>query len=264
MSTLEKAQLALSQMEHSGELESPLATIDVRAKLLVTLCYLVAVLSFPLTDTSGIILFAIYPVVASAMSATPYSLIFKRSLVVLPLVACIGAFNPLMHRQAAMMVGDVVVSRGWLEFVSLTLRGLLSVQGVLVMICSTNFYDVCRSLTRMGMPALFATQLLFVYRYLFVLVDEAVSMDRARRSRSYGRRHYSLRMYGTFVGQLLLRTVERSKRIYDAMLARGFDGSLPRTGGYRRWNTRDTLFTLCWVALFVTGRVLDTGAIFHF
>lgn len=264
MNGLEKAQIALAQLERAAEQESPLRGVDGRAKLVVTLLYLVAVLSFPLHATSGIILFALYPVVASSMSATPYSLILRRSLLVLPLVAVIGVFNPLMHRQVAFTVGGVAISEGWLEFASITLRGLLSVQGVLVMVYSTNFFHLCRSLTRMGIPSVFATQLMFVYRYLFVLIDEAVSMDRARRSRSYGRKHYSMSMYGVFVGQLLLRTVERSRRIYDAMLARGFNGSIPRMGGYTPWTAHDTVFTLVWGALFALGRMTDTGALFHF
>lgn len=256
MSKLEQARLSLASIERAALADSPLAGIDPRAKLVVTLLYLVAVLSFPLHATAGLILFALYPIVASTMSATPFESIFRKSLLVLPLVVFIGIFNPWMHRQPAFHVGSVAVSEGWLEFASIVIRGLLSVQAVLVMICSTDFYKLCHALTRMGIPAVFASQLMFVYRYLFVLIDEAVSMDRARRARSYGRRHYSFRMYGIFVGQLLLRTVERSRRIYNAMLSRGFDGSIPATGGHTPWTRRDTLFTLIWGILFIAGRLM--------
>ena len=262
MSKIEKAQLSLALIERASREESVLGNIDPRAKLLVILLYLVAVLSFPLHSVAPLIVFAIYPIVASAMSGTPFETIFRKSLYVLPFIAFIGIFNPLMHREAALVVGGVVVSEGWLEFISILLRGLLTVQGVLVLIYSTDFYRLCHALTRMGIPAIFASQLMFVYRYLFVLIDEAVSMDRARRSRSYGRRHYSLRLYGIFVGQLLLRTVERSRRIYDAMLSRGFDCSLPATGGHSHWTRRDTLFLLIWALLFAAARLLNVAAVF--
>lgn len=264
MSRLEKAQLSLAAMERAAQEDSLLGSIDPRAKLVVTLLYLVAVLSFPLHATAGLIIFALYPIIASTMSGTSFERIFLKSLYVLPFVAFIGIFNPWMHKEAAFSVGHVVVSRGWLEFASIVLRGVLSVQGVLVMIYSTEFSRLCRAMTRMGVPAIFATQLMFVYRYLFVLIDEAVSMDRARRSRSYGRKHYSLKMYGIFVGQLLLRTVARSRRIYNAMLSRGFDGSIPATGYYTRWTVRDTVFTLVWASLFAAGRLLDIPSMFHF
>lgn len=256
MSKLEKAQLSLSSIERASQAASPLAMIDPRAKLLVTLMYLIVVLSFPLHATAGLILFALYPIVASTMSVTSFERIFRQSLLILPLVVFIGIFNPWVNREPAFTVGSVTVSQGWVEFASIVLRGLLSVQAVLVMIHSTDFYKLCRALTRMGIPSIFAAQLMFVYRYLFVLIDEAVSMDRARRARSYGRRHYSLRMYGIFVGQLLLRTVSRSKRIYNAMLSRGFDGSIPATGAHQRWSQRDTLFVAIWAVLFITGRLL--------
>lgn len=264
MSKIEKAQLSLALIEKASQEESALGNIDPRAKLLVTLLYLVAVLSFPLHSVAPLIVFAIYPIVASAMSGTPFETIFRKSLYVLPFIAFIGIFNPIAHRQTALFISGTAVSEGWLEFASILLRGLLTVQGVLVLIYSTDFYRLCRALTRMGIPAIFASQLMFVYRYLFVLIDEAVSMDRARRSRSYGRRHYSLRLYGIFVGQLLLRTVERSRRIYNAMLSRGFDGSIPATGAHTRWHTRDTLFLAIWAILFAAARLLNVAAIFNF
>lgn len=264
MTHLEKAQLSLSDMERSSAQDCLLNDVDARAKVLVTLLYLLAVLSFPLHSTAGIIVFAIYPIVAASMSATPYDVIFRRSMVVVPFIALIGVFNPIMHIQPAFRIGTWTVTDGWLEFFSILLRGVLSVQAVLVMISSTNFYALCRSLTRMGIPSFFASQLMFVYRYIFVLIDEAVTMDRARKSRSYGRKRYSLRMYGIFVGQLLLRTVARSRRIYDTMISRGFDGSIPAMGGYHRWHTRDTLWLLIWTALFAAGRLLNVAALFNF
>lgn len=262
-SRLEKAQTALAAMERAAESSSPLHDIDPRAKLVVTLLYLLTVLSFPLRSTASLIVFAIYPIVVSAMSATPYETVLRKSLVVVPFAALIGIFNPIADRTPAFTVAGVTVSCGWLEFASILIRGVLSVQGVLVMIHSTSFHRLCRSMTRMGLPAVFATQLMFLYRYLFVLVDEAVGMDCARKSRSYGRKSYPLRMYATFVGQLLVRTVARSRRIYNAMLARGFDGSIPCTGGYERWTARDTLFTAVWAILFAAGRFINIPALFN-
>lgn len=63
------------------------------------------------------------------------------------------------------------------------------------------------------MPAVFTTQLLFVYRYLFVLIEEAAAMQQARDARSFGRKSYPLKVWGTLVGQLLIRTFDRAERI---------------------------------------------------
>lgn len=66
-------------------------------------------------------------------------------------------------------------------------------------------------------------------------------MDRARKSRSYGRKSYGVKMWGTFVGQLLIRTVNRAQRIHSAMVSRGFTGEL-RSMVKMKWQMRDTVF----------------------
>lgn len=256
----------LTLLESYAAEECFLGGVDPRAKLVVTLVYIVAVLSFSLNSLTAILLFAVYPIIAASLSAVPYGKILLKSLYVLPFVAAIGVFNPIYHRQTAFFVGSVAVSVGWVEFASLTIRGLLSVQAVLLLIYSTGYYNVCRALGRLGVPAMFAGQLMFVYRYIFVLVQEAVSMDRARKSRSFGRRSYSLGQYATFVGQLLIRTVMRARRIYDAMVSRGYDGHLRPGYGCRdlRWRWADTAYVALWIALFAAGRFLDVDKLFNF
>ncbi len=79
-------------------------------------------------------------------------------------------------------------------------------------------------LEKLGMPDVLATQLLFLYRYIFVLGEETMRMSRARASRSFGKRGMGMRVYSQILGHLLLRTYARAQHVYQAMLARGFDG----------------------------------------
>ena len=153
-------------------------------------------------------------------------------------------------------VGALVVTAGWISFLSIVLRGLLSVQALLVLISSTGYYGLCRSMQRLGVPAVFTTQLLFVYRYLYVLIEEAAAMQQARDARSFGRKSYPLKVWGTLVGQLLIRTFDRAERISRAMLARGFTGRIPE-GVFEcpAWKIRDTLFLAVWCSAFVLLRL---------
>ena len=83
-------------------------------------------------------------------------------------------------------------------------------------------------------PAILTTIIAFLYRYLFVLTDEVFRLLRARESRSAavaGQRSgggvmWRARVAGNMAGQLFLRSYERSDRIYNAMLARGYTGHL--------------------------------------
>lgn len=261
MSKLEQALCELNRMERASVRSSSLHALDARAKLLVTLLFLVCVLSLPAADLAGVILYLVYPIISSAVAGIGYGTVFRRSLLVLPFVLFIGIFNPILDRQVAFSVGRVAVTTGWLSFLSIILRGLLSAQAVFILIYATGFHNLCRSMRRMGVPSLLTTQLLFVYRYLFVLLQEALSMRRAREARGFGRRGYPLRMWGLFIGQLLLRTIGRSERIHRAMLSRGFNGSVEGIS-YTRWTTRESVYAAAWACFFLLLRTYQPAGFF--
>ncbi len=247
----------LDAMERTAHLRSPLHGLDARAKLTATVVFLVAMLSLPLTRLSDLLLCFAYPLLTAAMGRLDYGRIFRRSLVVLPFVAFIGVFNLFYDREPAFRIGALVVTGGWVSFLSIVLRGLLSVQALLILVYSTGYYRLCRSMQRMGVPSVFTSQLLFVYRYLYVLIEESLALSRARDARSFGRRSYPLKVWGTMIGQLLIRTFDRAEHITQAMLARGFTGRIPATDGDRTaWTLRDTLFLAAWSAALIAVRLL--------
>lgn len=253
---LQHVLCALEAMERTARMQSPLHRTDARAKLLVTVVFLVTMLSVPLSRLPELLLFFVFPIFTCAMGGLRYGPIFRRSLVVLPFVAFIGVFNLFYDREPVFRVGALVVTAGWISFLSIILRGLLSVQALLVLIGSTGYYRLCRSLQQLGVPAVFTTQLLFVYRYLFVLIEEAAAMQQARDARSFGRKSYPLKVWGTLVGQLLIRTFDRAERISRAMLARGFTGRIPEGMSERpAWKMRDTLFLAAWCSALVLLRL---------
>lgn len=262
MSKLDKALYELNTIEQACGLSSPIHTLDPRAKLLVTLGYLISILSLPLSDLSSLILSGVYPVITCAMGGISYSTVFRRSLLVLPFVLFIGIFNPIFDRRIAFYIGNIGISTGWISFFSITLRGILSVQAVLVLILTTGFYNLCRGMQRLGIPALFTTQLLFVYRYIFVLLQESLNMQRAIAARSFGRKSYTLRLWGIFIGQLLIRTVNRSERIHRAMLARGFNGTV-KDCLRSVWKKKDSLYLVVWLILFIALRAFHPGLFFN-
>lgn len=263
MSKLDKALPTLHETETSARRGgSPLSRRDPRVKILVTFLYLLALLSLPLDNLGGIILFALYPLIGASLADIPYSRIFRASLYTLPFIAFIGIFNPIFDHKTMLVAGGVVISEGWVQFGSIIIRGLLCVQATVLLILSTGFIAVCRGLRMLGLPALFATQLFMLYRYIFVLLAEALDMERARASRGYGRKSYTLRFWATFVGQLLLRTTARAERIHGAMLSRGFDGEVPYAAGKLRWHMADTVFIIIWAAVFAACRFIDIPALF--
>lgn len=257
MNRLQHVLSELDALERSARTESPLHRLDARAKLLTTAVFLTTMLSVPLSQLSEILFYALFPLLTAAMGGMRFGSVFRRSLAVLPFVALIGIFNLFYDREPVFRIGAVAVTEGWITFLAIMLRGLLAMQALLVLIGSTGFFELCRGLQRLGLPALFTMQLLFVYRYLYVLLDEALRLSWAREARSFGRRAMPLTVWGTLTGQLLVRTCDRAERIHRAMLARGFMGRLPdRLAAGSRWRRADTLFLAGWSALLLFARLL--------
>ena len=87
-------------------------------------------------------------------------------------------------------------------------------------------------------------------------IEYAAAMQQARDARSFGRKSYPLKVWGTLVGQLLIRTFDRAERISRAMLARGFTGRISEGMSERpARKMRDTLFLAAWCSALVLLRL---------
>lgn len=260
MNALEKASLILINAARDTDADS--RSIDARARIMVTVAYLAAVLSVSSLMPSRLILLGAYPMVASVLGNISYKKVVGASLIMLPVFLIVGIFNPLIGKTTAYHIGTIAVTHGWAMCIALVLRGVLAVQGAMVLVMSTGFNSICRALGRMHVPGVFITILMMVYRYIAVLLEEASSMDKARRSRGYGKRNYNLRLWSTLIGQLLLRSVDRAERINRAMISRGFVGVFP-SYHTRPWHMRDTLYTILWIAAFVLVLTINPDTIFQ-
>ena len=233
--------------------ESAVHRLDARAKVLTTLAYILCVVSFGRYEVAAMLPFLIYPVALLALADLPAGYLARKIAIVTPFALTIGLFNPLFDRQVIVQFGALDIWGGWLSCASIVARALLTTAAAIVLVAVTGFPAICAALERLGMPRVFAVQLLFLYRYIFVLTDEGGRVSRARQLRACGQKRPGLRHFGPLVGHLLLRTWERAERIHMAMLARGFSGEVhARRQG--RFGAGDLLFVLGWSALFIALR----------
>ncbi|MCF6278372.1 MAG: cobalt ECF transporter T component CbiQ [Anaerolineales bacterium] len=152
----------------------------------------------------------------------------------------------------------IATDAGLLRFISIVIRSWLSVQIAILLVATTQFPDLLHALEHLRLPRSLVTVIAFLYRYMFVLTDEVVRLLRARQSRSAslpghhrggGSLAWRAHTAGSMVGQLFLRSYERSDRIYHAMLSRGYQGHM-RTLNRHEMHSRDW-FILAFTALLV-------------
>ncbi|HPS57804.1 MAG TPA: cobalt ECF transporter T component CbiQ [Spirochaetota bacterium] len=258
ISSLETALLNLGRMDILACQDTALHRVDPRSKIITTIVFLAAVVSFGKYEISQMVPFVIYPVYLLSAGNIPAGYILKKVLYVSPFALMIGIFNPLLDHRIVMMLGSHAVSGGWISLCSIMLRFFLTVTTALALIACTGFNNVCYALHKLGAPRIFVVQLLFLYRYLFVLMEEGARMMRARNLRSFDGRGSSLRVYGSLVGHLLLRTVNRAQRIHNAMVCRGFDGNI-RIMRKSSLNLKDFIFILAWCGVFVLFRFVNVA-----
>ncbi len=131
--------------------------------------------------------------------------------------------------------GTIAISQaGLARFTAILLKSWLSVQVALLLAMTTPFNDLVWALGSLRVPGTLVTLIAFMVRYLSTLSDEAGRLLRARAARSAqaeGRRaggslRWRARVAGGMVGNLFLRSYERSERVHAAMVARGYAGEM--------------------------------------
>jgi len=220
-----------SFIDQYSDLNSFIHKLDPRTKFITTLLFiLVVALTLPNSWPSFALLLVIIATLL-LFSKVPILYVLKRSLVIMPFVVLIAIFIPFFKE------GDVAGSYNiWLWQVTVTYSGLqvltnivikawLSILSLIWLTSTTKLTNLLYGLEQLHMPRVLVMILSFMYRYLFVLVDETMRMRQARDSRNFGgKRLWQIRTIGNMIGTLFIRSYERGERAYAAMVARGFEG----------------------------------------
>lgn len=230
--------------------------LDPRAKLITTLAFIVSVVSFDKYSVVALTPFFIYPIALASLGGLPYGYILKKLLIVSPFAVAVGIFNPLVDKEILIRFGSIGISGGWVSFISIIFRFVLTVTAAFILVSLTGFNAVCAALAKFGFPRPFVVQLLFFYRYIFVLTDEAEGMVRAMSFRSFRSGAMNFSTFVSLAGNLLLRAFERAERIYRAMRCRGFDGDI-RLIKPMEIRPQEVAFVSGWVFLFVFLRYFN-------
>jgi cobalt/nickel transport system permease protein len=222
---------------HHGH--SPLHSLDARIKVVITILF---ILSNALLPDGAWIAFGLawaMVLLANQISGLGIGFTLRRSFVAFPFA--LAAITVLFSMHGSPLVSfrflmqDLTISdTGVLRFVSIVIRSWLSVQMTILLVAVTEFPKVIHALGHLRVPTILTVIISFLYRYLFVLTDEVMRLMRAREARSAaeaGRKGggsvvWRARIAGNMAGQLFLRSYERSDRVYNAMLSRGYKGEL--------------------------------------
>jgi cobalt/nickel transport system permease protein len=222
-------------------LDSPLHLLEARTKLIAFTTLIVAVLCIPIRSGSLFVIYFFTTAILMGISQIPLDYFFGRILIMLPFIVLASLAVPRNGYQGL-----------WILFV----RAILCLILLILLTNTTRFVELLRGLRRMGCPQILVMNLSFLYRYLFVLTEEAMRMKQARDCRRVGQAPFreELKVLSAMLGTLLIRSFERAERMHGAMLSRCYTGDFPVVSP-KRFSWRDLIF--------VSGVVLFVVLSFH-
>lgn len=232
MDRIDRAVAEYRSVEEEARGKGPLHDLHPLSKLLVTVSYLVILLSFHRYDLEGVLMMGAYPVLLFAWGNVPVRPMWRRMRVILIPVCLVGIANPFFDP-----------SGGFVSMASLLLKGLFAVAATYLLMVTTPMDDLCRALRKLRVPAVLVTVVLLIYRYLTVFLEEVARMRTAYSLRAPGQKGIHFRVWGPMVGMLLLRSVDRSESVYQGMVLRGFHGDF-HYGREHSFSWKDGLYIL--------------------
>jgi cobalt/nickel transport system permease protein len=197
-------------LDRYSRLDSPIHRLPTTVKLFGTLCIVGGSVSVSFAHLWFFIIVAGLLLILSALTSISWKFIFGRLILLEPFALGI-ALMALFQENGGMV------------FLSILVKSSLCLFTVILLSNTTPFSKLLQTMKRLGVPRLLVTILALLYRYLFVLIDEAERLNRARASRTFSsNRRKKWHMLASLIGQLFVRSTERAERIYAAMTARGW------------------------------------------
>lgn len=220
---------------------SAVHALDARVKFSLAVGFILATALIPPGAWAAYVLLLALVLSVEVLSELGVGYVLKRAALALPFVL---AALPVMFTLAGdpllqIRIGPwkpILTVQGVERFLSIAIKSWLSVQMAIMLAAATPFPDLLAAMRALHIPRLLVAIIGLMWRYLFVLVDEALRLMRARAARSGhadtpglragGSLTWRARVTGGMAGNLFLRSFDRADRIYAAMLARGYDGEI--------------------------------------
>lgn len=219
-------------LERWSRRESVLHRRDPRAKIVALLIFLIVVATTSHSFPAAGACYLGFMLAVLAAARLPVGSAIARAAVVLPFTVIFALITLLAGdpQRAGMLLG----------------KSYISALAVLTLVSTTPLPQLLRGLEMLGVPGFLLMVAQFLYRYLFVVSEEAQHMRAAAASRgtlAKAARGDRFRAAAGALGVLFARSYARAEAIHRAMIARGFQGQF-RLLTVLRFGWADALFLL--------------------
>ncbi len=202
-------------LEKYSGLDSVIHRLNPKTKIILFIFFIFGIVLTPPEEYARFIYYTVAVLCLILLSKVPAMFVLKRSLVVLPFVLLVVVSVPFMEGNSLIKLWNVLI------------KSSLSVLLMVLLTSTTPYQRLMKGFQELRMPKIFILIISFMYRYIYITVEEIYRMRRARDSRApLMKRREHFKTAGNIIGALFIKSFERGERIYKAMLARGFTGEI--------------------------------------
>jgi len=237
--------------------------LDARVGLICALAFVTFEAATPIQEWQRFVAYGVILVAAIALSRVKLVWILKRLALALPFViaVAISAFMVKPSAEELVMVAGVRMSRPVLLLLgSVAAKATLSIGALSLVAGIWDVPTMLHAMQAIRVPRLFVMLMAFMWRYVYVLVDEARRMMQARDARGkQGSLWRRAVVVGAMTGSLFLRGYERAERVGQAMVARGYDGTIPLLTPLRKMRLVDAAAVVVAAGVLAAVRLAPIG-----
>jgi cobalt/nickel transport system permease protein len=232
-------------IERFSEGSSPLHRIDPRVKVCLAFSYAFVIAFSNKIEVALAALILSVILIAIARLNPLHVLQNLRMLGIFLLMLWI--FLPLtLPGEPLYSLGPIGMSvEGIAKALSVSLKSLSIVLMVVSLLGTSTVFSLVHAVSHFRIPKKLVYLTFLSYRYIYVIRDEYARLRNAMKIRGFRPRTnmHTYRTYGYLIGMLLIRSYERSERIYQAMLCRGFHGRFHLLSHFHM-HGRDRIFAI--------------------
>lgn len=254
MSKIEKAISEIEQCNSMAHNDQWMNKIHPLVKFVLTLMYIIITLSFHKYDIFGCFSMFLYPCLLFMLTDLSFWHCLRRIWGIFPVIIIMGIGN-LWFEQNVIMLGGVGIPAGCLAMLTLCMKTVFCVLASYLLIVTTPMEQICHALRMLRIPKIIVMQIQLSYRYIPVVLAEVQHMIQAYALRAPGQNGISIKAWGSFVGQLILRCFERAVQVYESMMVRGFDGEYAYAVSNVALCFWHIFYFVIWIVIFMALRI---------
>ena len=213
------------------------------AKLTVTILFLVLVTSSARDYLDAVLQMGLWLYAYALIGGLSAGQCFHKLWGLFLLLLLVGIANPILDRVPAITLGGLVISRGMIAFISLFLKGAMALLSAYFLAVTTGMNGILSALLTLRIPVLLINVIYLIYRYLGLMIQEASDVWTAYKLRAPGQKGVHFSVWGSLVGSMLIRSMDKAEKVYQSMELRGYRPE-ETFAGEEEWGKASTIYLI--------------------